>query len=152
MDIRSLVTEVEDEDSTFDFIVDPSVMYPAMIEEILEIIESGDIRSATQVLGDRAVADLPEDYPPQVKAAVRDWATDRSPIVRMYLPKALSLPEDAWESALSSASDDMPAEQRSARAEALEVARAWFTELLHVSIEYKPMSIQILAGDYTYRL
>jgi hypothetical protein len=152
MDVRALVTEVEDDDSTFDFIIDPDVMYPAMIEEILEVIESGDYRTAVEMMGDKAVADLPEDSPPQVKAAVRSWATDRSPIVRMYLPKAMTLPKDAWEAALAPASDAMASEQREARAEALELARMWFTELLHVSIEYKPMSIQILAGDYTYRL
>lgn len=61
------------------------------------------------------------------------------------------LPDVAFEWALRPLSDDFTPEEREMRAAVLELARKWFTEVLHQAIGQEPMGLHILK-DERYRL
>lgn len=63
-----------------------------------------------------------------------------------HYPRAKRVSDAAWEAALKS-KKECPPELVEARAEALEVARLWFTAELHQAIEKVPMHIHILKGE-----
>lgn len=114
------------------FKAEADVIYPAMIEEILDTIKDG---------GETA------------RSIVRGARLDKTPIFSQYLPRALRVPAVAWEMALQEITDDMSDESLEMRAEALTVARLWFTELLHCSVHNEPMIFRIISKpDKKYRL
>lgn len=64
--------------------------------------------------------------------------------------QASQLPAEAWEWALRPLAA-CPDGARGARAEALEIARLWFTETLHQAVSQQAIGLHILK-DETYRL
>ncbi len=67
----------------------------------------------------------------------------------MYKGKAQSVDVEAWGLALLPRGDVTSSVAIRARAVALELARLWFTESLHQSIDHAPMELRILKdGDW----
>ncbi len=64
------------------------------------------------------------------------------------------LPAEAWAWAMKPCNEFAQAEPEAvaARAAALEVARLWFTEMLHQGIGQEPMTLHIERGDGRWRL
>lgn len=133
MNVTTMVTTVPGApDREHSFVIAAHDLYPAMIKEILDIIKEGGEEARARVRGDRL---------------------DKTPIFSQYLPRALRAPSMAWEMALEAPSADMTEEGLAMRAEALEIARLWFTELLHCSVHNEPMAFQITSTpDKKYRL
>jgi hypothetical protein len=73
----------------------------------------------------------------------------QNPLVELY-GRAVRVPEQSWDHALEPG-DNYPPKARTNRAEALEVARLWFKEVLHQQIDYKPLGLHI-TKDERYRL
>lgn len=116
---------------------------------VLSVARVGDLNEA----GYRAVEVDPADLYPQTIAHIRQrLLTESAPdgALRQEWDQALTLPRDAWDLALVAATDDMPAPDRAARAAALEIARRWFTEVLHQAIG-GAMQLRI-TRDLTYKL
>ncbi len=98
------------------YAIEPGKMYPAMIAEIQDVLATG-------------------------RAVPASLALHRN--------EAQALPEFAWGLALKPRSEFNGPEPAvtdllKLRAEALNVARRWFTEMLHTAIGYKPMCVHIL--------
>ena len=72
-----------------------------------------------------------------------------NPLLTLY-GRALEVPAQSWDHALEPG-DNYPPKARANRAEALEVARLWFTEELHQKLDYAPMGLHILR-DERYKL
>lgn len=142
-----LPSELED----VDFEVSASDIYPGMIAEIQGMIADGE-NEARQKMLPHLFGDEVEGFTALQKKGMMEVA-NQSPIARVYLGRAMMVPQGAWEMALQPVSEEMSQENREARAEALEVARLWFTELLHMSVDYRPMSLRITKDEgNTYRL
>ncbi len=98
-------------------------MYPAVIDHIKECLNSG-------AKGDGVIRD-------------------------QYYPQARNLPAEAWGLALTPFQEavNLPDAQRQQRNKALELARLWFTELLHRSIggDGTPLHL-VLLPDRKWRL
>ena len=68
-----------------------------------------------------------------------------------YRTRAARLPQAVWDNALQPASGFAPGSpERVNRAEALEIARLWFTTLMKE--KYGRVYLHILAGDYHFQL
>ena len=125
MNVRDLVEPYDDpqtEQYKHHFRGAASEIYPAAIAEIKEIIKEG-ANKATEKLH---AARLGEN-----------------PITSQYLPRALRVASVGWEAALAAPTKDMSEDIKAHRDEALEVARLWFQELLHVAVHNEPMVIHI---------
>ena len=124
------LVEVEDrgiEDRTF-YAVDPAKVYPKTIAEIKRVLEQ-------------------EELPPryiQSGGEIRD-----NPLLRLFR-MAKEVPVQAWDHALEPG-DTYPPKAREQRRKALELARLWFTEVLHQETDYAPMGVHVLK-DERYRL
>lgn len=68
-----------------------------------------------------------------------------------YYRAAKTLPDEAWEYAQKPRTG-MPEEARRLRATVLELARLWFTELVHETVEHRPMYLRIRKGAQDWRL
>jgi len=133
MNVRDLVAAAPGApDREHSFMIADHDLYPEMIKEILTTIAEGGEKAREIVRGNRF---------------------DKTPIFAQYLPRALLVPHAAWEMALQEPTDDMTDEGLAMRAEALEVARLWFTELLHCSVHHEPMAFRITTTpDKPFRL
>ena len=88
-----------------------------------------------------------EMYPEAIAHVVEATGGPRpGGVLGTYWDRAKQLPPAAWELALRTR-DECDAEQLAARAEALEIARLWFTEMLHAAINHKPMGLHILKDE-----
>lgn len=102
--------------------------------------------------GYRPVEVDPADLYPATIAHIRGrLATASVPdgALKQEWDQALSIPTDAWEAALVDGSA-LTGSAREQRAAALEIARRWFTEVLHQAIG-GPMQLKI-TRDLTYKL
>ena len=83
-------------------------------------------------------------------AAYRAWTTTLPEQTAMFLrtlrTEAKRLPADSWALALQSKAD-VPAERHADRAAALEIARRWFTEVLHYQCGYELIGLRILRSE-----
>jgi hypothetical protein len=61
-----------------------------------------------------------------------------------YYQDAAALPAAAWQLALTP-HDEVEAEDALTRATALEIARLWFTELLHRALRWKAVGVEVPA-------
>lgn len=89
----------------------------------------------------------PADLYPATIAHIRDrLATSSIPdgALRQEYDAARRVPDAAWDAALS------PGAGNPDRADALEIARRWFTEVLHQAVG-RPMRLRI-TRDLTYKL
>jgi len=75
---------------------------------------------------------------------IEGWAAPEH--LRTHFEVAKGIADDVWEMALAAKTDVQPAHHAS-RAEALEVARRWFTAALHVSIGNAPMNFRITKNE-----
>lgn len=140
----------------FDFVINPDTMYPAMIKEIQEIIQDGPVAAAQKLralgIQDPEVIWVGEGEPP-FNVSIQDlsnpekFRTAPCPIHHMYVTRALNMSGRAFELALEPLSDDMTMGDAKLRADALELARLWFTELLHRAIHHRPMAIRIARSE-----
>lgn len=124
------------------FVVDPDLMYPA----VLAAIKAGDqkpredrhvqlvaqARQMTQALAD---ALLPARH---VEKEADELVTRDGQVLKARKVKVkVALP----------VASELPPERRAARAHVLEVARLWFTNELHHAVEQKPMGLHILKNE-----
>lgn len=117
MDLKKLV-DPENRDAGDDrtwFRCDPAVVYPEVIERIQEVIKSGEL---PQELVDNA---SPAEIDPRG-------------VARMYLSRAKAVDAAGWKYALQAREKFTDPEKILLRAEALEIARLWFTQALHVQV------------------
>lgn len=95
------------------------------------------------------VADPDQVYPATIAhiRAVLAGLAQPGPTVAQYVARARQLPPEAWDLALAPRERFEPDDARALaiRGEALEVARQWFTEALHVSVGYGPMALKLLS-------
>lgn len=108
-----------------------SDIYPAVIARIREALETGEIP-----------LELVDQNPPT--------GVSREQGALLYLSAARRVPEAAWSDALMPRSHFAEAETEriAARAEALEVARRWFTRSLHLAFGGGRINLHITtAGD-----
>lgn len=93
-----------------------------------------------------------EMYPATVDHIVTRLKVQARPggALTVLYDQASQLPVEAWQWALRPLAD-CPAGAREARAEALEIARLWFTETLHQAVSQQAIGLHILK-DETYRL
>jgi hypothetical protein len=135
-DIMSLVTREERPGQGIAwYAVSPEEAYPATIARIREVLVSGEIPQ-----------ELVEDY------AALD--VDPRGVARQYLGEARAVPEAGWKLALQERQgfDDTRQEMElAARRQALETARRWFTQALHVATGGAAMGVHILR-DVRFRL
>ena len=117
--------EERGDDSYSWFSAEPGKIYPATIARIKEVLESGELPA------ELVDYNAPAEVDPRAAA-------------RLHLGEAKGVKPAAWESALTGKPGDP------ARAEALEVARRWFTQALHVAVN-KPLGLHIL-NDPAYKL
>lgn len=124
MNVTAMVTKLEPtQEREHNFEISSADLFPAAIDEILETIKEGGEKAREIVRGNRL---------------------DKTPVFSQYLPRALRLPAGAWEMAKQEPTTDMTEETLAIRAEALEVARLWFTELLHSAVHNEPMRLRIV--------
>ncbi len=114
------------------FAVQPGEMYPATIKRILAVLDGSEFPH-----------ELVENHAPV--------DVDPRGVARLYLADARSVPAQAWGWALKARKKITDMGEIQARALALEVARRWFTQALHVQCEGRPMRLHILK-DEAYRL
>jgi hypothetical protein len=129
-DALALVSK-EDRDNVINrdyYEVVPKKVYPATIKEITR----------------RLALEEPPARFVQAGGEIRD-----NPLRDLFI-RAGALPPQAWDHALA-ARENFPPRAREARAEALEIARLWFTEVLHQQIDYAPLGVHILK-DEAFRL
>lgn len=131
-DALMLTTREERGDGYETYAVLPSVMYPATIERILSLLDGGELPQ-----------ELVENH-----AAVE---VDPRGVARLYLADARAIPAQAWKWALQKREQFTAGGEIQARAMALEVARRWFTQALHVQRAGKAIRVHILR-DEAYRL
>lgn len=111
------------------FICDPGIIYPSTIQHIRQVIASPNLP-----------IELYQDFsPPEI---------DPRAVARDYQAKARTLPVRAWDLALLPRQDLRSPEDESLRAEALTLARLWFTQALHVAISGNPLMLRILKDDH----
>ena len=125
------LVEVEERENINDrtyYAVDPAKVYPATVKEIVRRLDEEDV---------------PARYV-QAGGEIRD-----NPLLRLF-GRAKEIPPQAWDHALESR-ENYPAKAREARGKALEIARLWFTEVLHQENDYAPLGVHILK-DERYRL
>lgn len=68
-----------------------------------------------------------------------------------YYRAALALPDEAWECAIMTKAG-LAEDKRRLRATVLEVARLWFTELVHETVDHRPMYLRIRKGSVDWSL
>jgi hypothetical protein len=112
------------------FSFDPVEIYPATINRIYHCLTTGE-------------------YPTELIQA-GDLRNPTS-VAEMYLAEARLIDPQAWKYALIPRSELNEEHVLQARARALELARRWFTQALHVSVGAS-IGIHILKGDGSFRL
>lgn len=118
------------------YAVAASELYPPTIARIGEVLEAGGIPQ-----------ELVDPDPP--------IGVSREQGALRLLSNARRVPAGAWEDALVSRDEVNGAERLEARAQALEVARHWFTRALHMSTGGGGLNLHILNNgpeDAAYRL
>ena len=110
------------------FAFDPVEIYPATIQRIQQVLQTGEY--PTELI-------QPGDNPTSV--------------AEFYLSEARGIDPDAWQYALTPRSQLADEFVLQSRARALELARRWFTQALHVLVG-APIGIHILKGDGSFRL
>lgn len=122
------------EDENLDYEVDSGLMYPV----IIRLLQS-------------------EDGQNEIRSDSIGWVGQHgNPILSMYLPRAQRLAQGAWGMAMQPMTGDdddfiMPSENRALRAEALELARLVYTEMLHQSLGGGALAIRLTKDD-NYRI
>lgn len=123
--------KMQSADSKWDYFIASEVLYPGMIAKIRDVLNDG---------------------PELARAKLRAEGLADTPILRQYLPRAERIPADIWNLALEEPHTHQTQETLDLRKEVLEVARLWFTELLHKAHNYNPLSLRILkAPDNIFR-
>ena len=87
----------------------------------------------------QAIADLRESVLTYTSETVEEF-------VKQHFLVAKRISDEAWDAALKS-KDDCPPELIEGRAQALEVARLWFTAKLHFTVKNVPMHLHILKDE-----
>lgn len=118
-----ILTLVEREERANDqgyqwYTIDPDVVYPATVVRMRAAIDGGEIAPA-ELVDPRT--------PPEI---------DPRGVARRYMAEAKGLPEDAWGVVLMTreqAFEHLDGERRKLRVKALDLARRWITQALHVA-------------------
>lgn len=97
------------------FECNPEIIYPQVIARILEVLKSGE-------------------FPNELVDNNSDFDVDPRSVARLYLSDARKIPAEAWKYALQPRDKFQDQEKIIMRAEALHLARLWFTQALHVQI------------------
>lgn len=113
------------------YLVKPSEIYPATVARIVEAIQTPEVVPA-ELIDNSPTCLLPDG------------------VARSYLTQAMMLPARAWDLTLLPVGL-VPDEDRKPRAQALELARHWFTEAIHNKIG-RSIGIVIDAEDGAYAL
>ncbi len=108
------------------FMIPASILYPTMIEEILQIIKEGEEKARELIRGNRL---------------------EKTPIFSQYLSQALRVHNVGWQAALAAPFDEMAEDVKQHRDSALTVTRLWFTELLHTAVHNAPMVFRIMRDE-----
>lgn len=114
------------------FVVEPSYMYPAMITRI------------QQALQDK------EAVPAELIDTHGNEEIDSRSAARQHMRDAKAVAQEGWQLCDAENSDMLADGQRKMRAQALEVARRWFTRALKNRVD-GPIGLHIL-NDPKYRL
>jgi len=110
---------------------EPGVIYPATVKRIREVIDSGEIPE--ELIDNRAMPGV-----------------DPRSVAMAYASQAKQLPNAFWEYALQDRGDFEDPIVIAIRAEALTLARRWFTQALSVAVG-QAVGVHILK-DERYRL
>jgi len=110
------------------FAFDPAEIYPATLQRIQGVLQTGEYPSELI---------QPGDHPTSV--------------AEFYLSEARLIDPDAWQYALTPRCQLADETMLQSRARLLELARRWFTQALHVAVD-APVGIHILKGDGSFRL
>jgi len=110
---------------------DPAVIYPETILRILAVIESGEI---------------PEELVDNQAAP----GVDPRSVAFAYANAAKELPAEGWHYALTDRDQFIDPQQITVRANALTLARRWFTQALHCAVG-QAVGVHIYKDD-KYRL
>ncbi len=113
------------------FAVEPAVIYPRTIARIQECLKTGE---------------LPQEL---VQPAV-DVGPDPRSVAFDYLSRARAIPYEAWAFATVS-KERTPLDKQKMRAEALNIARLWYTQALHVANDMQPIGLHI-KSDPDYKM
>jgi len=126
LDLFAIAKQVEPTQEGYDlrFEVDPDVLYPAALEHV--------------------VAALGRQRPAEPLGQLWDAGQALKPVLADVLTWTKT-PRDQFQGA-----DD--AAMIAARARLIEIARLWFTELLHQAVGGAPMNVRILKGSGHWRL
>ena len=121
LNLKKFAKTVEAERGRIRFEVDPDKAYPAALE---------DLQDATKR-----------------KADDSDFERTFTGILARYRTQAWRMKPRAWTLALTPRWEVKKQADLTLRAELLELARLWFTEHLHASVEHKPMALRILKSE-----
>lgn len=120
--------EKQSGDNRLWYIVNPHEIYPATIERIQEVLQTG-----------------------QAPELVDPTSTAPNGVESLYIQEARSIPESAWRWALEDRGNFTDPKTIALRAQALDLARRWYTQALHVQVAGQSMGLHI-SGDSRYRL
>lgn len=92
------------------------------------------------------------DYMQERITAYPRWQTPHGSLAQYYT-QARTLPAEAYQLALDSdGPGGLTDEQQALRRTALEGARLWFTQLLHLSVGLRPMVLRLEGGKDRWKL
>jgi hypothetical protein len=138
VDLEKLTTEVKAvQPRARRFEVEPSEMYPAALADVQVALEENRAVSGALVLYKHRATQLAVE-------AVASWQENDDFILTRTVKH---VDTKAWELALLPRDSITDARAVEIRAEALEIARLWFTERLHQFINHAPMELHILKDD-----
>lgn len=110
------------------FAFDPAEIYPATLQRIQHVLQTGEYPSELIQRGDNPTG-----------------------VAEAYLSEARAIDPDAWQVALVPRSEVSDEAVLQTRARLLDLARRWFTQAIHVLVG-APIGIHILKGDGSFRL
>lgn len=159
MNVLDFCTPVED-DPNVSYEVNSSDMYPAMVAMLQDLASAENterVKAALSAIRELEAKRMGYEQerilsmtPADMERGMSDEVTP-NPITRIYLPRVRRVPQGAWEMALQPMSEDLSPENKEARAEALELARLVFTEMLQQTLDGQPLAIRLTKDD-TYRI
>lgn len=131
-DAKNLATHTGESGDYVTYEIAPADLYPATVARIQEALADGGV---PEELIDPAPID-PRIAPAQAAQA--------------YMSQAAAIPADGWRLALLPRSEVTKQANINLRAQALELARRWYTRALHMAVG-APLGLHILL-DEDYRL
>ena len=113
--------------------------------DVLKVVSQDTERNKRQPERDWYKVEPGKMYPAMIEFIVEqlDNENEGDGIIRsQYYPAARSLPPNSWELALVPRQEVTKQTDLALRAQALELARIWFTELLHRSLRWQALGVK----------